>query len=110
MKIKDGVKEKFQTFENIDATVGRKLSDSDYFISSEANQYGQPDFWEIKTAIDKNLTKIKTTKKSMRIGSNEIKIEKNKDNQEILEKIDKAIDILNNEIMDLEKDISMNMS
>ena len=107
MKIKDQVKNDFQSYGYEDAKLGRKLSDADYFILSKAKSYVQTYFEEMYKLIDDNTSKLKTTKKLLNIDSKETKIwgKKEKD-QKILDEIDEAINILNNEIKDVEKEIN----
>ncbi len=76
MNINDQVMKEFQSFGYEDAKLGRKLTDADYFILSEAKRIVQTQFGEI-----------------------------NNDNQKKLDEIYEAVNSLNNEVADLEKDI-----
>lgn len=107
MKIKDQVIKEFHSFGYEDAKLGRKLTDADYFILTEAKRIVQTHFGEINASIENNATKLKSAKKLLNIGSKEIHMqEKNKDNQKKSDEIDEAINILNNEITDIEEDIN----
>ncbi len=106
MKIKDQVMKEFYSFGYEDAKLGRKLTEADYFILSEAKIIVQAHFGEINTVIDNNNAKLRSTQEIVDINSKVIQMwKKNKDNQKKLDEIDEAITILNNEITDLEKDI-----
>ena len=76
MNINDQVMKEFQSFGYEDAKLGRKLTDADYFILSEAKRIVQTQFGEI-----------------------------NNDNQKKLDEIYEAVNSLNNEVADLEEDI-----
>ena len=107
MKIKDQVKNDFQSYGYEDAKLGRKLSDADYFILSKAKSYVQTYFEEMYKLIDDNISKLKTTKKILNIDSKETQIwSKKEKDQKILDEIEEAINILNNEIKDIEKEIN----
>ena len=107
MKIKDQVKKDFKSYGYEDAKLGRKLSDADCFILSEAKSYVQTYFEGMYNLIDDNVTKLKTTKKLFNIDSKEIQISNDKEKaQKILDELDEAINILNNEIKDVEKEIN----
>ena len=107
MKIKDQVKNDFKSYGYEDAKMGRKLSDADYFILSEAKSYVQSYFEGMYKLIDKNITKLKTTKKLVNIDSKETQKWMEKENaQKILDELDEAINILNNEIKEVEKEIN----
>lgn len=110
MKVKDQIILDFHYFGYEDAKLGRKLSDADYYILSEAERYVQTYFDEINTLIDSNRTKLRSKKKILSIGSKEIDIlKRNKNTQKKIDEIDEAINILNNEVSDIDKDIdSMN--
>ena len=107
MQIKDQVMKEFYSFGYEDARLGRKLSDADYFILTEAKRYVKTHFGEVYTLIDNNLKKLKSTKKILNVNSKTIRMWKeNKYNQKKLDEIDEAINILNNEITDIEEDIN----
>ena len=106
MNIKDQVMNKFYSFGYKDAKLGRKLSDADFFILSEAKRYVKTHFGDVYTLIDNNFKKLKSTKKVLNVDSKAIQMwKKNKDNQKKLDEIDEAINILNNEITNIEEDI-----
>ncbi len=107
MKISDQVMKEFQSYGYRDAQLGRKLCDADFYILSEAKRFVQSHFGEVYTLIDNNSKKVKSTKKIMNINSKAIQMwKKNKDNQKKLDEINEAINILNNEIIDIEEDIN----
>ncbi len=106
MKINDQVMKEFYSFGYEDAKLGRKLTEADYFILSEAKIIVQTHFGEINTVIDNNVTKLRSAKEIVNVNSKAIQMwKKNKDDQKKLDEIDEAITILNNEITDLEEDI-----
>ncbi len=107
MKINDQVMKEFHSFGYEDAKLGRELSDADYFILTEAKRLLKTHFYEVYTLIDKNIKKIKSTKKILNVNSKAIQMWKiNKENQKHLDEIDTAINILNNEITNIEEDIN----
>ncbi len=106
MKIKDQIMNEFQSLGYEDAKLGRKLSDADYFILAEAKNYVQIYFGELHILSDNNSERLKSTKKRLNVNSKVIQMwKKNKDNQNKLDEIHEAINILNNEITDIEEDI-----
>ncbi len=106
MQIKDQVMKEFYSFGYEDARLGRKLSDADYFILTEAKRYVQTHFGEVYTLIDNNFEKLRSTKKILNVNSKAIQMWKeNKYNQKKIDEINEAINILNNEIADIEEDI-----
>ena len=107
MEINDQVMKEFYSFGYEDAKLGREMSDADYFILSEAKRYVKTHFGEVYTLIEKNIKKLKSTKKVLNVNSKTIQTWKiNKDNQNYYNEIDEAINILNNEITDVEEDIT----
>ncbi len=106
MKIKNQVLNEFYSFGYEDAKLGRKLSDADYFILTEAKKYVQNYFWELDILTDDKSKRLKSTKEILDVNSKEIQVwKKNKDYQKKLDEIDEAITILNNEIINIEEDI-----
>jgi septal ring factor EnvC (AmiA/AmiB activator) len=106
MKITDQVKNEFHALGYKDAKLGRKLSDADCFILSEAKRIAQTNFEKINYLADNYDAKLKSKKESLNIDSKAIQMwKKNQENQKKMDEINEAINILNNEIMDIEKDI-----
>ena len=106
MKITDQVKNEFHSLGYKDAELGRKLSDADCFILSEAKKIAQTNFEKINNLTDNYYAKLKSKKKTLSIDSKATQMwKKNQKNQEKLDEINEAINILNNEIIDIEKDI-----
>ncbi len=102
MQIEDRIKKEFNSFGYEDAKLGKKLSDADYFILYEAKRYFQTHCDEII-----KFSKNKSTKKILGIGSKVIELWKNiKTNQEKSVEIEEAVKKLNNEIMEMERDIN----
>jgi len=102
MQVDDRIKKEFNSFGYEDAKLGRKLSDADYFILYEARRYLQTHCEDINA-----FSKIKSTKKIVSIGSKVIKLWKNiKSNQDNSGEVEEAVNKLNNEIADIEKDIN----
>ncbi len=106
MKITDQVKNEFHSLGYNDAKLGRKLSDADCFILTEAKRIVQTNFGQINDLTDNYYTKLKSKKESLDIDSKAIQMwKRNQKDQKRLDEINEAINILNNEIIDLEKDI-----
>ena len=106
MKITDQVKNEFHSLGYKDAKLGRKLSDADCFILSEAKRIAQTNFEKINNLTNNYYAKLKSKKKTLSIDSKATQMwKKNQKNQEKLDEINEAINILNNEIFDIEKDI-----
>jgi NAD-dependent DNA ligase len=106
MKINDQVIKEFYSFGYEDAKLGRKLTDADYFILTEAKKYVQNYFGALDILTDDKSKKLKSVKEILDVNSKAIQMwKKNKDNQKKLDEIDEAITILNNEIPNIEEDI-----
>ncbi len=106
MKITDQVKNEFHSLGYKDAKLGRKLSDADCIILSEAKRIVQTNFGKISDLTENYCAKLKTKKESLSTDSEAIRIwKKNKKDQKKMDEINEAINILNNEILDLERDI-----
>ena len=106
MKITDQVKNEFRSLGYKDAKLGRKLSDADCFILTEAKRIVQTNFGKINDLTDNYYAKLKLKEESLEIDSKAVQMwKKNQKDKKRMEEIDEAINILNNEIRDLEKDI-----
>ena len=106
MHITNQVKNEFHSLGYKDAKLGRKLSDADCYILIEAKGIVKTHFANINNITDNYLAKLKSKNELLNIDSKALRIwRKNKKNQTKLDEIDEAITILNNEIIDLEKDI-----
>ena len=106
MKIADKVKNEFYSLGYKDAELGRKLSDADCFILSEAKRIVHAHLIEINDLTEDYCTILKTKKELLNIDSKEHQLwKKNKIEKKELDEINEAINILNNEISDIEKDI-----
>ena len=106
MKITDQAKNEFHSLGFKDAKLGRKLSDADCFILSEAKRIVKIHFIEVNNLTDNYFAKVKSKKKTLNIDSKAAQMWKiNQKNRKKLDEIDEAINILNNEIIDMEKNI-----
>ncbi len=107
MKTNDQVMKEFHSFGYEDSKMGREISDAECFIYTEARRFVQKQFDEIHSLIDNYLTKLKSSKKVLNVGSIEIIKRRNTtNNQKIIDEIIKAINSLNNGITHIEKDIN----
>ena len=107
MRINESVKKEFRKYGYEDARLGRKIADADYFILSEAKSYVHNHFEKIYMVIDKNISKLNSINKTLNLDSDEIQMwKKYNNNKKVLDEIDEAIKILNNEIREVEKEIN----
>lgn len=106
MKITDQIKNEFHSLGYKDAKLGRKLSYADCYILSEAKRIAQTNYGKINNLTDNYYAKLKSKKESLSINSKAIQMwKKNKKTQNKLDEINEAINTLNNEIIEMEKDI-----
>ena len=106
MRITDQVKNEFHAIGYKDAKLGRKLSEADCFILTEAKRIVRTHFIKINNLTDNYYAKLKSKNRLLNIDSKaEQTWEKNKKNQNKLDEIEDAINTLNNEIIEMEKDI-----